>query len=263
LSLEQVSKGMAALSGKVAIVTGAAVGIGSEIARALGAAGAAVGVNYSRSREPAEDVARSIIAAGGNARAYQADVGDDPSVRSMVAAVEGDFGRIDILINNAGITSRLPFDDLDALTDELWDRLYSVNVKGKFHCARAVAPAMRKHGNGRIINISSVAGIRPTGSSIAYCASKAALNHVSDCLAKVLAPAIRVNSIAPGFVDQTRWNDGVADLDKVRASAIANTPLKRLATPADITEAVMFFVTATDFMTGAMLVVDGGRQFYQ
>ena len=129
--------------------------------------------------------------------------------------------------------------------------------------SRAVAPAMRKHGDGRVINISSVAGIRPTGSSIAYCASKAALNHVSDCLAKVLAPEIRVNSIAPGFIDQTRWNEGVSDLDKIRAAAAASTPMKRLGTPADITEAVLFFASANDFMTGAMLVVDGGRQFYQ
>jgi 3-oxoacyl-[acyl-carrier protein] reductase len=256
---------MHSLAGKSAIVTGAGVGMGAGIAQALAAAGAAVAVNYSRSEKEAAEVVRSIAAAGGQARAYKANVAEDAAVRAMAADVERDFGRIDILVNNAGITSRLPFNDLDALTDELWDRLYAVNVKGMFHCARAVAPAMRKVGEGRIINISSVAGIRPTGSSIAYCASKAALNHVSDCLAKVLAPAIRVNSIAPGFVDQTRWNEGVAaaDLDKVRAAAVASTPLKRTAMPSDITEAVMFFATASDFMTGAMLVVDGGRQFYQ
>jgi 3-oxoacyl-[acyl-carrier protein] reductase len=122
---------------------------------------------------------------------------------------------------------------------------------------------MRKAGQGRIINIASVAGIRPAGSSIAYCTSKAAMIHAGACLAKVLAPEIRVNTIAPGFIDETRWNAGVEGLDKLRAAAAAATPLKRVGLPADIADAVLFLATGGDYMAGAVLVVDGGRQYQQ
>jgi 3-oxoacyl-[acyl-carrier protein] reductase len=256
---------MGKLDGKVAIVTGAAVGMGREIAVTYAREGARVVVNYSKSAKDAEETADLVHQAGGEALLVQADVANDGQVRAMVQQTLDHFGRIDVLVNNAGITSRLPFDDLEALTDELWDRLFAVNVKGTFFCCRAVAGPMRAQGEGRIVNLASVAGLRPTGSSIAYCASKAAVVHVSEALAKVLAPEIRVNVIAPGFIDETRWNAGatVADLDAMRGRAVANTPLRRVGKPPDIAEAALFLAAGADFMTGATLVIDGGRQFFQ
>jgi 3-oxoacyl-[acyl-carrier protein] reductase len=256
---------MGKLDGKVTIVTGAAVGMGREIAVTYAREGARVVVNYSKSVTEAEETAELVRQAGGEPLPVQADVSDDGQVRTMVQTTLDRFERIDVLVNNAGITSRLPFADLDALTDELWDRLFAVNVKGTFFCCRAVAGPMRAQGEGRIVNLASVAGLRPTGSSIAYCASKAAAIHVSEALAKVLAPQIRVNVIAPGFIDETRWNAGVpeADLDAIRGRAVANTPLRRVGKPADIAEAALFLATGADFMTGATIVVDGGRQFFQ
>jgi 3-oxoacyl-[acyl-carrier protein] reductase len=254
---------MPQLAGKVAIVTGAAVGMGREIAAAYGREGACVVVNYSKSRAEAEETAELVRQAGGEPLLAQADVSQDAQVRAMVEQALERWGRIDILVNNAGITRRIPFDDLEALTDDVWDDLYAVNVRGAFNCARAVAAPMRRQGYGRIVNIASVAGIRPTGSSIAYCASKAAMIQVSHCLAKTLAPEIRVNVIAPGFIDDTRWNEGVPNLDAIRESAVTSTPLKRAGYPADIAEAALFLATGADFLTGATLVVDGGRQFFQ
>ena len=254
---------MGKLDGKVAIVTGAAVGMGREIAVTYGREGARVVVNYSKSAKEAEETADLVRRAGGEPLLVQADVASDGQVRAMAQTTLDRFGRIDVLVNNAGITSRLPFDDLEALTDELWDRLFAVNVKGTFFCCRAVAGPMRRQGEGRIVNLASVAGIRPSGSSIAYCASKAAVIHVSESLAKVLAPEIRVNVIAPGFIDETRWNEGAADLAAMRSRAVANTPLRRVGKPADIAEAALFLAAGADFITGATIVVDGGRQFFQ
>jgi 3-oxoacyl-[acyl-carrier protein] reductase len=254
---------MAQLDGKVAVVTGAAVGMGREIAVTYGREGARVVVNYSRSQREAEETADLVRGAGGEPIVVQADVSRDDQVRAMVRQTLERFGRLDVLVNNAGITRRVPFPDLEALTDEVWDRLYDVNVKGAFYCARAAAEPMRRQGQGRIVNVASVAGIRPTGSSIAYCASKAALIQVSHCLAKTLAPEVRVNVIAPGFIDDTRWNEGVPDRDALRDSAVAGTPLRRPGYPADVAEAALFLAAGADFMTGAVLVVDGGRQYTQ
>jgi 3-oxoacyl-[acyl-carrier protein] reductase len=253
---------VAKLTARVAIVTGAAVGMGREIAIAFGELGASVVVNYSKSRGEAEETAERVRKAGGEPLLVQADVSQDDQVREMVRRTLDRFGRIDILVNNAGITHRVPFDNLEALTDDVWDRLYSVNVKGSFFCSRAVAETMRRQGEGRIINIASVAGLRPTGSSIAYCASKAAMIHVSQCLSKTLGPEIRVNAIAPGMIDETRWNADVsqANLDAMRVSTVQGTPMRRVGLPADVAEAAVYLATGADYMTGAVIVVDGGRQ---
>ena len=250
---------MSLLVGKVAIVTGAAVGIGREIAIALGREGAAVLVNYSRSRAEAEETAEQVRTAGGEPLLFQADVSKDAEVRAMVAATVERFGRVDVLVNNAGITAFVPFPDLDGLTDEIWDRLYAVNVKGTFFCCRAVAEPMRRAGGGRIINLSSVSGLRPQGSSIAYCASKSAVIQTSQCLAKALAPEITVNVVAPGFIDDTRWNVGRPNIEAMREGVIQQTPLKRLGQSADIVEAVRFLATSASYMTGSVVTVDGGR----
>jgi 3-oxoacyl-[acyl-carrier protein] reductase len=254
---------MARLTDKVAIVTGAAVGMGREIAIAYGREEARVVVNYSKSRPEAEETAEQVRQAGGEPLLVQADVSRDDAVRAMVRQTLERFGRVDVLVNNAGITARVPFEDLEALTDDVWDRLYGVNVKGTFFCCRAVAEPMRRQGEGRIINLASVAGLRPAGSSIAYCSSKAAVIHLSKCLAKTLGPEIRVNVIAPGFIDQTRWNQGVANLDAMRQSAAQATPLKRVGRPSDVAETALYLATGADYTTGAVIVVDGGRALTQ
>jgi len=250
---------MAQLSGKVALVTGAAVGIGRAIAVAYGREGAKVVVNYSKSRQEAEETAKLVKQAGGEPLLIQADVAQDRQVRAMVAEILERVGRIDILVNNAGITAFVDFPDLEGLTDEVWDRLYNVNVKGTFFCCRAVVAPMRKQGHGRIINIASVAGINAQGSSIAYCASKAAVIHISKCLAKTLGPEILVNVIAPGFIADTRWNVGRPNLEATIQKVTQAAPLKRAGKPEDIADAALFLATRGDFMTGDVMVVDGGR----
>jgi 3-oxoacyl-[acyl-carrier protein] reductase len=250
------------LQGKVAIVTGAAVGIGRAIAVAYGRQGARVVVNYSRSAAEAEETVAQVRGAGAEALAVRADVSDDAAVRAMVGQTVERFGAVDVLVNNAGITAHVPFEDLEALTDEIWDRLYAVNVKGAFYCARAVTPQMRRQGLGRIINLGSVAGQRAFGSSIAYSASKAALIHLGRCLAKTLAPQIRVNVIVPGSIAETRWNAGRPGFDPeaARRAGAASAPLLRAGTPEDIAETALYLAAGADFLTGAVLNVDGGRE---
>jgi 3-oxoacyl-[acyl-carrier protein] reductase len=250
---------MAQLAGKVAVVTGAAVGIGRAIAVAFGREGAKVVVNYSKSRKEAEETANLVEQAGGEPLVVWADVSQDRQVRAMVGQSLDRFGGVDILVNNAGITAFVDFPDLEGLTDDVWDRLYNVNVKGMFFCCRAVAPPMRKQGHGRIINIASGAGLTPQGSSIAYSTSKAAVVHLSKCLARALAPEIQVNVIAPGFIGDTRWNVGRPNLETTIQKAIQATPLKRAGRPEDIADAALFLATRGDFMTGDVMVVDGGR----
>ncbi|MEK7204332.1 MAG: glucose 1-dehydrogenase, partial [candidate division NC10 bacterium] len=252
---------MTRLEGKVAIVTGAAVGIGRAIAIACGREGAKVVVNYSKSRQEAERTADLVRQGGGDPLLVQADVARDQQVRAMVAQTLDRFGRVDLLVNNAGITAFVPFSDLEGLTDEIWDRLFGVNVKGTFFCCRAVAGPMRRQGHGRIINISSVAGLQPQGSSMAYCASKAAVVHLSKCLARTLGPEIRVNVIAPGFIADTRWNEGRPDLEATTEKQRQAAALKRVGTSEDIVDAALYLATGADFMTGAVLIVDGGRVF--
>lgn len=252
---------MTRLEEKVAIVTGAAVGIGRAIAVAYGREGAKVVVNYSKSRQEAERTAELVKQGGGEPLLVQADVARDQQVRAMVAQTLDRFGRVDLLVNNAGITAFVAFPDLDGLTDEVWDRLFGVNVKGTFFCCRAVAEPMRRQGHGRIINISSVAGLQPQGSSMAYCASKAAVVHLSKCLARTLGPEIRVNVIAPGFIADTRWNEGRPDLEATTEKQRQAAALKRVGKTEDIVDAALYLATGADFMTGAVLVVDGGRVF--
>jgi 3-oxoacyl-[acyl-carrier protein] reductase len=246
------------LQDKVAVVTGSAVGIGREIAIAFGREGARVVVNYSKSADEANTAARAVVAAGGQAITVQANVAADADARALMKRAVEEYGRLDVLVNNAGITRFVPFGDLEGVTDEAWDSLYDVNVKGAFHCARAAAPVMRSQKSGSIINISSLSGLTPTGSSIPYAVSKAAMIHLSACLAKALAPEIRVNSVAPGFVGDTRWYAGLSDYEQRRDRTARSTPLQRAAGPADVVEAVLFFAASAGFITGTVLTVDGG-----
>jgi ketoreductase RED2 len=238
------------LDGKVALVTGSSSGIGEAVARALADAGAAVMVNSATSVGAGEKVAASLPQA-----AYvQADIGDAAACTALVEATLHRFGRLDVLVNNAGTTEVIAHDDLEAATDEIWHRILDVNVLGAWHLTRAAVPALRESGNGVVVNISSVAGLRPTGSSIPYAVSKAALNHLTVLLARVLGPQIRVNAVAPGLVD-TAWT---AWWGPLKDQVAADTPLKRYAQPADVAEAVMGLVRS-GFVTGQVVTVDGGH----
>lgn len=243
------------LQDKVALVTGGGTGIGRATSLMLAREGAAVAVNYSRSQAEAEETVADIIAEGGRAIAVKADIASDEQVRTMVQGVSEEWGRLDILVNNAGATTFVEFQDLDGLTEELWDQVYDVNVKGTFWVCRAAAPLLRQTGKGAIVNLSSIAGLCGRGSSIAYCASKAAVISLTKSLALTLAPEITVNSVAPGFID-TRWTAGWDEYREINAK---NTPLKRVGAPEDSAEVVVGLCTNASFVTGQTIVVDGGR----
>lgn len=238
----------------VALVTGSATGIGRSVAEMLADRGYDVVVNYSKSVAEAEETARSVEARGARALLVQAKVGDDAAVRSMVAKAVDTFGGLDVLVNNAATTRFIGHTDLEAVTDEVWDDILNVNVKGLFSCCRAAMPHLRAR-NGRIVNIASVAGIAGSGSSVPYAASKGAVITITKSLARAFAPEVRVNAVAPGPV-QTRW---LADHQDMVAKAMELTPLGRPATPDDIAEAVVFLADITTMMTGQVLVIDGGR----
>jgi len=242
------------LKNKVALITGGGTGIGREIGLAFAREGASIAVNYSRSEKEAFLTLQDIHELGADVVTVKADVSNDAQVRDMVKEVANKFGRLDILVNSAGTTTFVEPSDLEGLTEELWDKALAVNLKGTFFCCRAVVPAMKSHDGGSIINISSIAGTTGVGSSMAYSASKAGVICLTKSLARTLAPEIRVNTIAPGFVD-TRWT---ADWPEFREMHEQATPLKRVAVPEDIAEAALF-LTHSDFVTGQIIIVDGGK----
>ena len=241
------------LKDKVAVITGGGTGIGRACALRLATEGANIVVNYSRSKDDAEKTAADVEAIGRRAMAHRASVTDDRAVREMMAVTVSEFGRLDILINNAGMTHFVPLGDLEGLKDEYWFDIMDVNVVGMFRCSRAAAPALKQN-RGCIINITSIAGITGMGSSIAYAASKAAGISVTRSLARVLAPEIRVNGIAPGIV-LTRW---VADHQDHVKKYGDETPLGRVANPEDIAEIAFSLAGNAGMVTGQTLVVDGG-----
>ena len=243
------------LEGKAALVTGGGTGIGRACSLALAGEGCDVAVNYSRSGAEAEATASEIRELGRRAIAVQANVALDSEVTLMVEQVEDEFGRLDFLVNNAGTTSFVPHEDLDGLSGQDWDDVMAVNVKGTFFASRAAAKVMRKHGGGAIVNIASIAGLTGLGSSIAYCASKAAILSMTKSLARVLAPEIRVNAVSPG-ITLTRWVEDFGDFVEMN---IRKTPMKRGAEAEDIADAVLFLLAGTSFVTGENVVVDGGK----
>ncbi|QMV41992.1 SDR family NAD(P)-dependent oxidoreductase [Cohnella cholangitidis] len=238
----------------IAIVTGGGTGIGRATCLALAERGVTVAVNYSRSRAEAEEVAQLIRRSGGRAIAIQADVSRDNEVRGMVNRLEEQFGTVDWLVNNASITRHLPLEDLEAATEEVWDELFGVNVKGMFYCARAVAPIMRKNGRGAIVNLGSIAGSTGSGSSLPYAVSKAAVHGLTKSLARALAPHIRVNCIVPGAVP-TRWWAGREEQMKKLAPKLL---LQHLAAPEDIAQSICATLEL-EAMTGQIITVDGGQ----
>ncbi|TDF89746.1 SDR family NAD(P)-dependent oxidoreductase [Paenibacillus piri] len=241
------------LQGKTVLITGAATGIGRAIALCLAKEGANVAVNYSKSASDAEVTKSEVEKHNVRALVIQADVGNKEEVERMVEQTIAYFGTIDVLINNAGTTQFIPLHDLDGLLEEHWDHILNVNVKGMFFASRACASELRRN-KGCIVNITSIAGFNGAGSSIAYAASKAAGISLTKSFARVLAPDVRVNSIAPGIVI-TRWVDGREEHVKQYSD---KTLLGRPAYPEDVAELTAAVIRGGDFITGQTLVVDGG-----
>jgi 3-oxoacyl-[acyl-carrier protein] reductase len=241
------------LKNKIAIVTGGGTGIGRATCLELGRRGAAVAVNYNRSRAEAEETVQLILNQGGQAVTAGANIAKDQEVRNMVQQVVQQFGTVDILVNNAGITRHIPMADLESATEEVWDELYDTNVKGMFF-ARAVAPYMQQNGQGAIVNLGSIAGDTGLGSSLPYAVSKAAVHGLTKSLARALSPHIRVNCVAPGAV-ATRWWAGRETQMQQLAPRLL---LQRIAEPEDIAT----FICAAleqEVMTGQLITIDSGQ----
>ncbi len=237
------------LAGKVALVTGAGKRIGRSVALRLAAEGADVVVNYRTSKEEADDVVKQIAAMGRRAVAIEADVAKKAEVTALFAAVEKQFGRLDILVNNVGMFFSAKFEDL---TEEQWDRILNTNLKSQFLCSQAAAPMLRRSGQGRIINFASLGGLLAWPLYTHYCVSKAGVIMLTRCLARALAPEITVNAIAPGTISFA------GDAPEIAEDFIRRAPLQRTGTPKDIDDAVVFLAESA-FITGQVIVVDGGR----
>lgn len=243
------------LNDKVALVTGASRGVGAATARLFAKEGCRVAINYRRSRAEADTVVAEI---GANAVAIAGDVASDADCREMVSRTVDHFGRLDILINNAGTTRFIDFPDLEAVTDEVWDEILGANLKGVFQCARAAAPHLRANGDGVIINVASIAAFIGAGSSIPYCASKAAVVNLTVSLARTLCPEIRVNAVAPGVIDGEWLKRGLGDrFSEVMNAKAAEAPLQKVSQPEDVAVAILGLVRA-DLITGQTLPVDAG-----
>ena len=240
---------MSELSGMVAIVTGSSSGIGERTAQRLSELGAKVVVNSASSVEAGRKVAGSLP---GESLYVQADISDKDQCQRLLDETVARFGRLDLLVNNAGWTTLVPHGDLDALTDEIFMKTFEVNVFGTWHLTKAAMPLLRESTDGHVVNITSVAGVRPVGSSIAYSMTKAALNQMTRLMAKSHGP-VRFNAVAPGLVE-TPWT---ADWKTQHAGIAAINPIKRSATPDDCAEAVLALVR-NKYVTGEIFVVDGG-----
>jgi 3-oxoacyl-[acyl-carrier protein] reductase len=247
------------LQGAVAVVTGATGGLGQRIARALAVQGAHVAGIYQTSKAQAEALVAEWSALGSRSAAFQADVTDAASIQPMVERILAEFGRIDILVNNAAYNQLVPFKDLDGLTLELWERILRINTTGPFLCVKAVAPVMQRQKQGRIVNVTSVAGLAPSGSSIAYAVSKAALTHLTRCLAVALGPEIAVNAVAPGLLRGTKMTARLSP-DFVERG-LKQSALQKLVELDDVADQVVTFCRS-DSTTGQVMVVDAGRVYH-
>jgi 3-oxoacyl-[acyl-carrier protein] reductase len=247
------------ISGSTAIITGGTGGLGSRLARKFAEAGANIALVYKESHEKAEAVAAELRELGPTVVPIAADLSTPDGINTMVERTQTEFDSIDILVNNAAMNLWIPFSELDKMTLDIWEEIINMNLTGPFLCSKAVAGAMRKQGHGRIINISSGAGLRPGGSSIAYAVSKAGLIHLTRCLAVALAPEVLVNCIAPGMLEDTRMT---ANLDPEFAErARRGALLKRAASKSDVADQAVAFAR-TNTITGQTIVVDSGVFFH-
>ncbi len=248
------------LKDAVALVTGGNGGLGQRICHALAKEGVQVAVVYAQSHDQAEGVARELTSRYQiNAAAFACDITDGTAVSQLIGDVTKRFGRIDILVNDAAYNMSIPFSDLDTLTSEVWDKIMAVNLTGPMRLIKAVAPVMKTQGRGRIVNIASVAGLTPTGSSIAYAVSKAGLIHLTRCMAVAMAPETLVNCVAPGLLEGTRATANLRS-EQVERSA-AGSLLKKAADKDDCADMVVT-MCRTETMTGQTIVIDSGRVFH-
>ena len=243
------------LSNKTAFVTGGSGDIGGAIAKALAAAGADVAISYVGDSSRATVTINAVREHGRRSVAIQLDQRDPVSIDAAAKKVVDEFGRLDILVNNAAWNIGIPFKELDTLTADIWDRVLETNLRGPFLLARALAPHLRAHGSGRIVNIASTGGLLPASSSIAYSSSKAGLIHLTRCLAVALGPQVTVNCIAPGLVEGTRMAKRVPEA--IVAGALKQVVLGRTGSAQDIADQVVAFCRA-ESVTGQLVVVDGG-----
>ena len=250
------------LTGKVAIVTGSATGIGAAVAIGLAKRGASIVVNYTKSETEARDTVAAVEQASAKALMVQGDVASDDDCRKLAKAAMDSWGRIDILVNNAGTTKFVTnHADLDGLTAEDFAKIYAVNVIGPFQMVRACIEPLRAHRSGSVVNVSSIAGVAGIGSSVAYAASKGALNTMTLSLARALAPEVRVNAVCPGFVD-TNWfvkQFGPEAAERIAEAEGKRNLLQRVADGEEIAKTVMFFAGPESAnITGETLLTDGG-----
>jgi len=244
----------------VAVVTGSATGLGAAVARQLAAKGARVVVNYTKSEGEARETVAACEALGGQTLLCRGDVSRDEDCRRMVSETIKKWGRVDALVNNAGVTKFANMADLEALSADDFLRIYSVNVVGAYQMIRAVAPHMKAAARGAVVNISSIAAVVGIGSSVAYAASKGALNTMTVALARALAPEIRVNAVCPGLI-QSRWlreGYGEQTYNALVARVRDTTPLRKASTPEDVAEPVVWLLEGADHVTGQTLLVDAG-----
>ncbi|MEV7545957.1 SDR family oxidoreductase [Streptomyces sp. NPDC089915] len=239
---------------RVALVTGSSSGIGAAVAERLAAEGIRVVVNSARSAEAGRELAARLP----DAVYVQGDVSDAEDARRIVRTAIDAYGRLDVLVNNAGVTRFIPLDDLEAADARAWREIFDVNVVGAWQMITAAVPHLRASGAGSVVNISSVSATRALGSSVPYAVSKAAVNHMTRLLASQLGPSVRVNAVAPGLID-TPWYEGAEEVwESSREWITENTPLRRVGTPQDVAEATLYLVNAA-YTTGDVLTVDGGR----
>jgi 3-oxoacyl-[acyl-carrier protein] reductase len=243
----------------VALVTGASTGIGRSAAIALAKNGYDVVINFSRSEDAAKVTARDAEATGAGTLLFRCDVSDDTCVRAMIAAVEKEFGRLDVLINNAGTTVDVEPKNLEGMTVEDWNRVFNVNVLGLFLVTRAAVPLLKKSSNGCIVNTCSIAGVRPSAQPLPYAASKAAVANLTKTLANALGPQIRVNAVAPGWVEGEWMQKTLGEnYEGLFARRAKYTPLKRCCTTDDVADSMLSLILHNRFVTGEIIIVDGG-----
>ena len=239
------------------LITGAATGVGKACALRFAQQGFNVCINYSRSEADANQTEAEVASQGAKTMLCKCDVSVERDVIAMVENVQSEFGRLDVLVNNAATTEFIPAAELESMTEEKWDRILAVNLKGPFFCIKACSPLLAEGQGGAVVNISSVAAQTGRGSCIAYAASKGAVNTMTKSFAISLAPKIRVNAILPGPID-SRWiREGANNWDLEQMTA--NYPIPRASTPNEIADGVLYFATGTNMTTGQLLAIDGGQ----